>query len=46
MVPCCGRRRNNEPFPADLNWWVLYERRHAFEWLDGVQEWDDVTCDA
>lgn len=24
---------------------ILYERRYAFEWLDGFQEWDDVTCD-
>jgi hypothetical protein len=45
---CCvaKARRRGEPLPADLNWWVLYERRYAFEWLDGVQEWDDVTCDA
>ena len=39
-------RKNREPLPADLNWSVLYERRYAFEWLDGLQEWDDVTCDA
>jgi hypothetical protein len=39
-------RRLGEPLPTDLNWWVLYERRYAFEWLDGVEEWDDVTCDA
>jgi hypothetical protein len=38
-------RRNGE-LPADLNWDVLYERRYAFEWLDGMQAWDDVTCDA
>jgi Domain of unknown function (DUF4272) len=38
--------RNREPLPADLNYWVLYERRYAFEWLDGLEEWDDVTCDA
>jgi hypothetical protein len=38
--------RNGEPLPADLNSWVLHERRYAFEWLDGFQEWDDVTCDA
>ena len=25
---------------------VENERRYAFEWLDGFQEWDDVTCDA
>ncbi len=38
-------RRNGE-LPADLDWNVLYERRYAFEWLDGFQAWDDVTCDA
>jgi hypothetical protein len=39
-------RRKQEPLPEDLNLSVLYERRYAFEWLDGNQEWDDVTCDA
>jgi hypothetical protein len=45
---CCVAKasRRGEPLPVDLNWWVLYERRYAFEWLDGVQEWDDVACDA
>ena len=38
-------RRKGE-LPVDLNWSVLYERRYAFEWLDGMQAWDDVTCDA
>ena len=38
-------KRNNEAVPEDLNYWVLYERRYAFEWLDGNQEWDEVTCD-
>jgi hypothetical protein len=38
-------RRDNK-LPHDLNWGVLYERRYAFEWLDGMQAWDDVTCDA
>jgi hypothetical protein len=32
--------------PEDLNWSVLYERRYAFEWLDGLEDWDEVTCDA
>jgi hypothetical protein len=32
--------------PSDLNWWVLYERRYAFEWLDGMQAWDELTCDS
>lgn len=39
-------RRRGEPLPADLSWPVLYERRYAFEWLDGTQEWDSVRCDA
>jgi hypothetical protein len=38
--------RKGEPLPSDLKWWVLYERRYAFEWLDGQPEWDDVTCDS
>jgi hypothetical protein len=25
---------------------VAYERRYAFEWLDGQPDWDDVTCDS
>ncbi len=43
---CALARRERHALPEDLNWWVLYERRYAFEWLDGQQEWDDVTCDA
>jgi Domain of unknown function (DUF4272) len=39
-------RRDRQPLPRDLNLSVLYERRYAFEWLDGHQDWDDVTCDA
>lgn len=39
-------RRNERALPEDLNYFVLYERRYAFEWLDGFQEWDKVTCDA
>ena len=39
-------RRKGEPLPDDLNYWVLYERRYAFEWLAGMQDWDAVTCDA
>ncbi|MFN0055377.1 MAG: DUF4272 domain-containing protein [Planctomycetales bacterium] len=38
--------RRNEPLPTDLNLAVLRERRYAFEWMDGFQEWDHVTCDA
>ena len=41
-----GTRRRREPLPKDLIWGVLYERRYAFEWLDGMQDWDEVTCDA
>jgi hypothetical protein len=40
------KARRGRALPADLNWNVLYERRYAFEWLDGTQRWDDVTCDA
>src|SRR5262249_41626225 len=39
-------QRQRQPLPEDLNWSVLYERRYAFEWLDGMEDWDDVTCDA
>jgi hypothetical protein len=39
-------RRMNSGIPEDLNQSVLYERRYAFEWLAGVQEWDEVSCDA
>jgi hypothetical protein len=38
--------REGNLLPDDLNWDVLYERRYAFEWLDGMQDWDDVTCDS
>jgi hypothetical protein len=38
--------RQGQPLPKDLNMGVLYERRYAFEWLDGNQKWDDVTCDS
>jgi hypothetical protein len=40
------KARRSGKLPADLNWSVLYQRRYAFEWLDGMQDWDDVTCDA
>ena len=39
-------RRKGERLPDDLNRSVLYERRYAFEWLDGMQDWDEVTCDS
>ena len=45
---CCANSaiRRGEPLPSDLKWWILYERRYAFEWLDAMQDWDDVTCDS
>ncbi len=39
-------QRRGENLPSDLNLRVLRERRYAFEWMDGNQEWDEVTCDA
>jgi len=39
-------QRRREGLPSDLNLGVLRERRYAFEWMDGNQEWDAVTCDA
>jgi hypothetical protein len=39
-------RRRRQRLPEDLNLQVLYERRYAFEWLDGNDAWDEVTCDA
>jgi hypothetical protein len=39
-------QRRGEKLPADLNLGVLRERRYAFEWMDGNQEWDEVICDA
>jgi hypothetical protein len=39
-------QRNGESLPSDLNLGVLRERRYAFEWMDGNQDWDEVTCDA
>ena len=38
--------RRDGTLPKDLNWSVLYQRRYAFEWLDGNQDWDEVICDA
>lgn len=44
---CSAQKAHRQgKLPADLNWNVLYERRYAFEWLDGMQGWDEVTCDA
>jgi hypothetical protein len=38
--------RRGESLPSDLNLGVLRERRYAFEWMDGNQNWDEVKCDA
>jgi len=45
---CCALavQRRGESLPTDLNLAVLRERRYAFEWMDGNQKWDEVTCDA
>ena len=39
-------KKGERHLPHDLNIEVLYQRRYAFEWLDGVEAWDDVHCDA
>lgn len=39
-------KKAQKPIPDDLIPIVLYERRRAFEWMDGFPAWDDVTCDA
>src|SRR6266568_4253373 len=38
-------QRRGEQLPSDLNLGVLREGRYAFEWMDGHQDWDEVTCD-
>ncbi|MEM8671790.1 MAG: DUF4272 domain-containing protein [Planctomycetota bacterium] len=44
---CCAQKALRAGLlPDDLKMSVLYERRYAFEWLDGNQIWDEVTCDA
>lgn len=40
------RREHPESLPSDLNLEVLYQREYAFEWLQGIEAWDDVQCDA
>jgi hypothetical protein len=32
--------------PSDLAIDVLHQRQYALEWLHGIEEWDDVRCDA
>ena len=41
-----ARRTGPERLPIDLDVSVLYHRRYAFEWLQGIEAWDDVQCDA
>jgi len=39
-------KRRKKELPSDLKLGVLRERRYAVEWMDGMQNWDEVTCDA
>jgi Domain of unknown function (DUF4272) len=39
-------REEPHRLPCDLDTSVLYQRRYAFEWLDGIEAWDDVRCDS
>jgi hypothetical protein len=36
----------NNLLPSDLAPAVLYQREYAFEWLHGIEPWDDVQCDS
>lgn len=40
------RREGEHLLPNDLNPVVLDQRQYAFEWLRGIEDWDDVRCDA
>jgi hypothetical protein len=40
------RHKGSHLLPSDLEISVLYERQYAFEWLHGIEAWDDVQCDA
>jgi hypothetical protein len=40
------QRDGSHLLPSDLAFSVLYERRYVFEWLHGIETWDDVQCDA
>lgn len=40
------KARAQGSLPQDLNMGVLYERRYAFEWLDAMEDWDEISCDA
>jgi hypothetical protein len=38
-------KSRGDELPSDLNLGVLRERRYAFEWINGPEDWDEVTCD-
>jgi hypothetical protein len=40
------RRKGAHLLPGDLDVNVLYQRQYVFEWLQGIEAWDDVNCDA
>jgi hypothetical protein len=40
------RREDPGRLPRDLELNVLHQRVHAFEWLHGIEAWDEVGCDA
>ena len=43
---CCARQDyQTDTVPEDLVYGVLLQRHYAFEWLSGVEEWDDVRTD-
>lgn len=39
-------REDQQGLPSDFEPRVLYERRYAFEWMHGLDAWDDVQCNA
>ena len=42
----CRAKTERRAIPTDLNPTVLYQREYAFEWLLGIESWDEVLCDA
>jgi hypothetical protein len=40
-----GKYHGKSVIPSDLLPEVLYQREYAFEWLHGIEPWDDVQCD-
>ncbi|HZL91185.1 MAG TPA: DUF4272 domain-containing protein [Pirellulaceae bacterium] len=40
------RREGVDKVPRDLGVSVLFQRQYVFEWLHGIEAWDDVQCDA